>query len=663
MKTKVALIAFLVLFVGFCSFLVVDSGLFKDCPYHNSRQVCIPLAGETPVATLLGGLTSRSDNFDFTQLKAANAPSRTVMLGSIDKDSGYKFALELSSKGAAIENAIMSEFDDRDPKAPQPLVVLSPIEKGSPKRVLSLANGSFELTDKRQRFPLDKLNWKVVEQYNKDTAVFEAILTDADDKDGIKLTKTYSIQPNSYDVDCRLKVENLSGLKLNANFLLNGPCGMSREGARGDMRNIISAYMNDEGAINSEKLDNNKMRKAAKGKNADDLKITDDDASTHFLWAATTNKYFAAILRAIPDGQGSWRNDCTPGSAQYYDPALNQKKPGGLQSSTFSLYVTQVALAEAGTEEASKTYDFQLYLGPKDKSTFESNELYVKNGYFQTITFLGCCCPQAVINPMAFGIMATMKWMYGFIPNYGIVIIIFVVLVRCALHPLTKKGQIEMMKMQKFQSSPKMEALKKKYASNKQEQQKQMMALMKEEGVSPVPIMGFLPMMIQMPIWISLYSAIYANTALRGAAFLPFWITDLSAPDALIRFPEIVIPLMNIPIDSFNLVPVLLAIAMFLQQKLMSNSSASTNEQAAQQQKMMLIMMPVMMLLFLYKAPSGLNMYIMASTFAGVAEQVVIRKHIREKEAEESIGLVAVTSKTGGKVKKKKPKPFFKNQL
>ncbi|MHC4260178.1 MAG: hypothetical protein ACYSTF_07205, partial [Planctomycetota bacterium] len=64
--------------------------------------------------------------------------------------------------------------------------------------------------------------------------------------------------------------------------------------------------------------------------------------------------------------------------------------------------------------------------------------------------------------------------------------------------------------------------------------------------------------------------------------------------------------------------------------------------------------------LMLYKAPSGLNLYIMASTFAGVIEQYVIRKHIREKEEAESKGLVAVTSKTGGKVKKKKPKPFFR---
>jgi len=66
---------------------------------------------------------------------------------------------------------------------------------------------------------------------------------------------------------------------------------------------------------------------------------------------------------------------------------------------------------------------------------------------------------------------------------------------------------------------------------------------------------------------------------------------------------------------------------------------------------------------FLYNAPSGLNLYIMASTFGGVIEQMVIRKHIREKQEAEAQGKIPVTSKTGGKVKKKKSKPFFKNQM
>ena len=105
-----------------------------------------------------------------------------------------------------------------------------------------------------------------------------------------------------------------------------------------------------------------------------------------------------------------------------------------------------------------------------------------------------------------------------------------------------------------------------------------------------------------------------------------------------------------------------MGVVMFLQQKLMPHSKASeqTNPQIAQQQKMMMIMMPLMFPIMLYKGPSGVNLYIMSSISAGVIEQMVIRRHIREKEKEEARGLVPVTKKTGGKVKKKKPKPFFK---
>jgi YidC/Oxa1 family membrane protein insertase len=299
-----------------------------------------------------------------------------------------------------------------------------------------------------------------------------------------------------------------------------------------------------------------------------------------------------------------------------------------------------------------------LYLGPKDKSLFDKNELYDRLGFAHTITFLPCfCCPAWIINPIAFAILALMKWMYGFIGNYGIVIIILVFLFRLVMHPVTKKSQVSMSKMS--QLAPRAEEIKKKYAGNKTEMNKQLMALYKEQGASP--IMGFLPMFAQMPIWIALWSAVYTSIDLRGAGFLPFWITDLSAPDALVSFSTITVPLLGWKIESLNLLPILMGVAFYFQQKLMpTQAAATTNPQVAQQQKMMMIMMPLLFPLMLYTAPSGVNLYIMASTFAGVFEQHIIRKHIRKKEEDQSKGMVAATSKTGGKVKKKKPKPFYK---
>ena len=191
------------------------------------------------------------------------------------------------------------------------------------------------------------------------------------------------------------------------------------------------------------------------------------------------------------------------------------------------------------------------------------------------------------------------------------------------------------------------------------------MALYKNQGVSP--LFGCLPMLIQLPIWIALWSGISASVELRHAAFLPVWITDLAAPDQLIGFGGkiLTVPLLGGmigPVRSFNLLPLLLCVAMYFQAKSTQMGGATSSPQQESTQRMMKFMMPVMMLLFFYNAPSGLTMYIMTSVFGGVAEQYVIRKHIREKEAAEAAAETTVTipGKHFRGQKPKKPKGPFR---
>jgi len=560
--------------------------------------------------------------------------------------------LELSSKGAAIEKATFSEFDDRDYKNPQPLVILSPVSGSA----LSMANKEFVFVDRKLQLPLDRLHWKtfdVEKDYDgSQTASFEAVIKDGAGKTVLKLNKTYKVAVDSYHLDCDLSIENLSASEQKVRFDLAGPVGIGREAVRTDMRMVVAGFRDTQGQITSARLDTKKLRKA---KTIDDRRLT--KAGANFLWAAAVNKYFAAILVPVPDKDKDYSDWVTDKTGRFYNPDGDIQADTGDETIGVDLKIASNTLAPVGQAGSSRIYNFQLYLGPKDKSLFDKNELYRKLRFVQTITFMPCfCCPTAIIHPLAFGILAIMKWMYGFIGNYGVVIIILVFMIRIAIHPLTKKSQVSMSKMGKL--APKAEEIKKKCANNKAEMNKQMMALYKQQGASPV--MGFLPMMVQMPIWIALYSAIYASIALRGAPFLPFWITDLSVPDALVRFSTVTVPLLGWKIDSLNFLPILVGVAMYLQQKLMPSQAAAASPQAAQQQKMMMIMMPLFLPLVLYKAPSGLNLYIMASTFAGVIEQRIIKKHIREKEQVESKGLVAATSKTGGKIKKKKPKPFYR---
>jgi YidC/Oxa1 family membrane protein insertase len=644
-------------FCLFCGWLVAESGVLGD-PSQTGRGLILlqqttpgdqPQTQEAPAPQ-----TATLEAAQTITFGADNAPARTLALGSVDPKSGFEYQVELSSKGAAIRRTTFSEYDDCDYKNPQPLVIITPAQDRGGE-VLAMASTSFVFVEQQLQLPLHQLEWKSFDAETADdgsqTARFEAVIkNEGTGEPALKLTKTYKVSRDSYLLDCDIVVENLTGTEQKVRFNLAGPGGLGREPFGQDVRKVMAGFRDSKGQIVSVRLDKGKLLKA---KTPDDRRLTRPGGN--FLWAAVVNKYFAAIVVPVPDEGKDYCDWVTDRTGRLYNPDGDSKGESGDETVGLDLRLATTALAAAGQAGCSKAYRFQLYIGPKDKSFFDKHELYRRLGFVHTIDFMGCCCPAWMLNPLAFGILAIMKWMFAVIPNYGVVIIILVFLMRLVLHPVTKKSQVSMSKMSKL--APRAEEIKKKYANNKAEMNKQMMALYREQGASP--IMGMLPMIVQMPIWFALYSAVYTSIDLRGAAFLPFWITDLSAPDALFRFPAVTLPLFG-KLDSFNLLPILMGVAFYLQQKLMP-SPAAANPQAAQQQKMMQIMLPLMFPLFLYNGPSGVNLYIMASTFAGVVEQHVIRKHIQEKEKSESEGLVAATSKTGGKVKKKKPKPFFKN--
>ncbi len=691
-------------FVVFCIFLVADSGLFEA---DLSQQRHFLFLQQSTITEKDGGESNAGIQEDLPEQKepavslfgALNSDPCTVIFGaqdpcSEDPETGFRYQLELSTKGAGIRKVTFSNgggkgFDDCDYKNPKPLVMLSPLKLNGGSEIITMANSTFEFVEHKQRLALDKLNWKFLgiekDEVGSARAGFEAeIVNKSDGRAVMKLTKSYKIVQGSYLLDCVIAVENLAERDQEIQFNLNGPIGIGREGRRADMRNVVSAFLADEGRIVSSRRDlitgfpmniftrgvdlksttkeyNNALRTGDQARIGEVYKklrigynLPDKYKNRPLLWAATSNKYFTAIVRPVPQQGQQYCQWISGGTCQFYNPDGDDKAKSGDETIGIKLASATEQL-EAGS---SKSYRFQLYLGPKDKRLFDKDELYKKLGFNNVLTLMPCCCcPAAIIRPLAFGILALMEWMYYFIPNYGVVIIILVFVVRLCLHPLTKKGQVSMSKMGKL--APRVEQLKKKYANDKAELNKHIMALYREQGASPFT--GMLPMFIQMPIWIALYSSILASVSLRGQPFLPFWITDLSAPDALFRFPAVSIPLLG-KIESFNLLPILMGVAFYLQQKLMpKQAAAATNPQMAQQQKMMMFMMPILFPLLLYNSPSGLNLYIMSSVFAGVVEQYFIRKHIKEKEEAESSGLVSATSKTGGKVKKKKPKPFFRN--
>jgi YidC/Oxa1 family membrane protein insertase len=210
---------------------------------------------------------------------------------------------------------------------------------------------------------------------------------------------------------------------------------------------------------------------------------------------------------------------------------------------------------------------------------------------------------------------------------------------------------------------PEIERLKKKYGDNKDELNKAMMQFYKQQGATP--IFGCLPMFLQMPIWIALYSALQSTFELRQAPFLWgfTWIKDLAHPDRAIYFPNNPVNIWFIHFDAINILPIIMGVVSFMQAKIMQSQQPPATTPEQETQKKMMVWMSLLLPVFLYNGPSGLNLYIITSTSLGMWESHIVRKHIKEREAAEKAGVVIVDGPpkddrppTGG-VRRKQPQP------
>jgi len=166
------------------------------------------------------------------------------------------------------------------------------------------------------------------------------------------------------------------------------------------------------------------------------------------------------------------------------------------------------------------------------------------------------------------------------------------------MFPLSVKSMLSMKKMQALQ--PKIEELRAKHKENPQKLNTEIMELYKREKVNPFG--GCLPMLLQIPVFFALYQLLMRLISLKGASFL--WIKDLSLPDRLYVLSS-PIPVIG---DELNLLPLLMAAGMFVQQKFTTPSLDKTSS-AAEQQKIMGVLMPVIFGVLFYKMPSGLVLY------------------------------------------------------
>ena len=391
--------------------------------------------------------------------------------------------------------------------------------------------------------------------------------------------KRFTFSGNKYDFEVDVELANLGDIISARDYQIGWKSGLaSTEKRLTDDMYYSKAYVSAAGHTEQFKKADGKVQTIS-GQNID--------------WTALRTKYFVAAI--APKSRKGLEVQVKGESFPTEKKKEKWKK--------FSVDLKMPYLND--TLEKDK---FLIYCGPLDYD--------IVKGYgrdFESMMDFG----WKIIEPFSKAVLWSLKKIHILISNYGLVLIIFSILIKIIVYPLTHKSFESMKKMQALQ--PKIAELKEKYGKDAQRLNKETMKLYKEYGVNPLG--GCLPMMLQMPLLYSLFIIFRATIELRGEGFI-WWIKDLSSPDTIATLP-FEIPLYG---NTVNILPLLMGATMFLQQKMTMQDP---------KQKMMAYMMPIFFTLLFNNFPSGLTLYYTLFNVLTIAQQKLTsdKKKLELKEA------------------------------
>lgn len=326
-------------------------------------------------------------------------------------------------------------------------------------------------------------------------------------------------------------------------------------------------------------------------------------------WLAAKNKFFVQLL--APEGGG---NGFVLNAAR--DVPETEDPDNGrtwAQAASLEEVSADMRFRESTLQPGeSFTRKINYYVGPKKHSALKKLGNRQDEIMFRTWRGWGW------FRSVCVALLWTLNAIYKVIPDYGVAIILLTIIVKVIFWPVTHKSTESMKRMQKIQ--PLVTEIREKYKDKPQKMNKEVMALYKEHKVNPM--MGCLPMLIQIPVFFALFTVLRSAVELRFAEFL--WIKDLSEPERLIEF-GFAIPLIGW--DSLNILPLTMTATMIWQQKLTPAAGDP------QQQKMMMIFMPIMMLFFLYNMASALMLYWTVSQCLSIAQMLMQKRKTAREEA------------------------------
>ena len=447
--------------------------------------------------------------------------------------SGKGFEAVFSSQGATLASYTLRQYKGVD-KQP---VQLIPADGRALDCGLTIAGKPVDLLP---------VVFAVTEQSER-SVTFSAALAG-----GVTVSKRFTALPDQPGFDLAVGLQAPENAGLGSTYSVSWGCGLNstEKDLKLDQREFAAlALAGKEYAVF--KLD--KLRKM------DEDTITNGDIE----FAGVRTKYFAALIVPPAGASVAERHTITPGTDHIVSPLVLKT-------------------------DRTASQDFKVYIGPIAhtmlKAVHPDLERVADTGY-------------RWIQPISRGILWLLLALHTAVANYGLVIIIFSVLMKLVFFPLTYQGLKSMRHMQQIQ--PMLKKIQDQWKNDPGRTNQETMALYKKHGVNPFA--GCLPFLIQMPIFFALYSVLANTIELRQANFA-FWITDLAVK------------------DPYYVLCVLMGIAMFFQQRM---------NPVDPKMKAMTYMMPAMMVFIFSNLPAGLNLYWLVNNILSIGEQYVIQTRVK----------------------------------
>ena len=541
----VGIVACVLLFFGYQAYMAEKYPHLREAPAPES------VAEEVVSADLKGDEQPRS------------RPSGEGMGGEAKMQPKEEKTLSLSSDELRIETATaVYQFDQEFSALSKVMLKDYKSKRGETSDLVSLLDSPLKIQG------LPRVGKQDLDGYRGYAAARDGnTLSFSKVVDGWKIRQSFFVPDEGYSMGIEVTYENVSGgsLELDAGLLLQENMRVVESGGFGPAAFVAQRKTFVNGVDGGRDMED--MTSFCEDEQEEELEsFRLNNVDVDFV--GTDLHYFLKVVK--PD-------------AKKMSLMLRKTRAAVGQICPISIATLQPMGLVKGGEKVTQKYT--AYFGPKDFEVLKEHD----SAFAQLIDFNMMGVNLSVLaKPLLFMI----KFFHGWIPNYGVAIILLTICLKILFYPLQRSAAVSMKRMQKLQ--PEMNKIKEKYKSDPAKQQQQLMKFMSVNKANPMK--GCLPILPQMPVFISFYSVLSQSIELRHADFFG-WVHDLSAA------------------DPYYIMPLLLGGLMFVQQKVMPQTTMDPN-----QQKVMM-MMPLIFTVMMLGLPAGLVLYMIVNTVVSIVQQ------------------------------------------